>query len=186
VSRVQIAFLTGRSNPRSCALSPLQQDFLRRLAAPGRRLEPLNFPYQSDGPYVPVGLLRASVNNTIEYLTSRGRRYRERYRPAIETLLARAPHTVLLAGSCGVALFANLRLAQHWLERTTLFAFGPVGRSVPACHHILVQGRRDWLSRCFHAADHSVDCNHLDYLTRPEVLALCEAIINQTGAAHRT
>ena len=45
INDLQIAFITGRSNPNSCLLSPLQSAFIQRLAAPGRRLIMCNFPY---------------------------------------------------------------------------------------------------------------------------------------------
>ncbi len=104
--------------------------------------------------------------------------YRGRYRSALEALLSRAPRTVLLCGSCGLELLINLRLDPSSLRRAVLFAFGPVARSLPSCQYVLVQGRRDWLSRLYHSrAHHQVDCGHLDYLEREEVLQLCEQLI---------
>lgn len=183
--RVQIAFLTGRSNPASCALSPLQSQFLQHLNRPGRLLEGLNFPYeQSEMRHQPTQLLQASCNNAVEYLRSRQRAFGDRYRPVMEALLSRAPHTVLLAGSCGLELFLNLRLDARWLARTTVFAFGPVARSLPASRYLLVQGRRDWLSRWyFPRVDDRVDCGHLDYLAQDDVLRLCEDFVSRVVSA---
>jgi hypothetical protein len=185
--RVQIAFFTGRSNPASCALSPIQTAFLERLRRPGRQLEPLNFPYRPAAmPYESVGLIRASINNALDYLGSRRGAFRERYRPAVEALLSRAPHTVLLMGSCGLELFVNLALDAHCLERTTVFAFGPVARSLPPCRCVLVQGRRDWISRVFvDRADHLIEGHHLDYLLQEEVLECCESLVDEVVSAER-
>jgi hypothetical protein len=184
-ARVQIAFLTGRSNPASCALSPLQSNFLQRLDGPGRLLEGANFPYEQSGvPYRPTRLLRASCNNAVEYFKSRRSAFRERYRPVIEALLSRAPQTVLLTGSCGLELLINLRLDAQWLARTTLFAFGPVARALPACRYLLVQGRRDWFSRWYYPrVHHRVACSHLDYLAQDEVLRLCEGLVSRVVSA---
>jgi hypothetical protein len=181
---VQIAFLTGRSNPDSCALSPLQQAFLEQLAGTGRLLVPYNFPYEpTDHPHRPTSLLRASLNNYREYLNSRHRRYRERYRPAVKALLGRAPRTVFLAGSCGLELLFNLQLELEDLARTYVFAFGPVARAFPNCQRVVVQGRRDWLSRWLVASpSYAVDCGHLDYLRQDQVRVLCEALIRRVAA----
>jgi hypothetical protein len=183
--RVQIAFLTGRSNPASCALSPLQSQFLQRLHGPDRLLVGLNFPYeQSEAPHRPTQLLQASCNNAVEYLGSRQGAFGNRYRPVMEALLSRAPRTVLLAGSCGLELFLNLGLDARWLARTTVFAFGPVARSLPASRYLLVQGRRDWLSRWYYPrVHHRVDCGHLDYLAQDEVLRLCEDLVSRVVSA---
>jgi hypothetical protein len=179
--RVQIAFLTGRSNPASCALSPLQSDFLQRLHGPGRLIVGTNFPYEPSGvPFRPTQLLRASCNNAAEYFKSRRKAFRDRYRPMFERLLSRAPQTVLLTGSCGLELLINLRLDAQWLARTTLFAYGPVARSLPACRYLLVQGSRDWFSRWyFPRVHHRIDCSHLDYLAQDEVLRLCEGLVSR-------
>jgi hypothetical protein len=110
--------------------------------------------------------------------------FRRRYRAAVEDLLSRAPHTVLLIGSCGLELFVNLRLDSRWLERTTVFAFGPVARSLPSCRCVLVQGRRDWISRIFlYRADHLIDSHHLDYLTQEEVLLRCDSVVDEVVSA---
>lgn len=178
-SRVQIAFLTGRSNPDSCALSPLQRAFLDRLAGPERVLVPYNFPYRpTDTPHRPTSLLRASLNNYREYRDSRHEAYRQHYQPAVKALLARAPRTVFLAGSCGLELLFNLQLEPEDLAKTCVFAFGPVARAFPNCRRVVVQGRKDWISKWFVAsANYNVDCGHLDYLRHEQVHRLCEALV---------
>jgi hypothetical protein len=182
--RVQIAFLTGRSNPDSCALSPTQQTFLERLSGTGRLLVPYNFPYEPTAcPYRRTSLLRASLNNFREYRNSRRPGYRQRYAPALKALLAQAPRTVFLAGSCGLELLCNLRLEADDLARTFVFAFGPVARALPDCNRVVVQGRRDWLSRGFVAQpDYAIACGHLDYLGNERVQQLCEALIRRAAA----
>jgi hypothetical protein len=182
--KVQIAFFTGRSNPDSCALSPIQRAFLERLGGPDRLLVSYNFPYVlTDRPYEATGLLRASLNNYREFRESRGRPYRQRYRPVVKALLERAPRTVFLAGSCGLELLSNLQLDLEALARTFVFAFGPVARALPDCHRVVVQGRKDWLSRWFVASpDFDVDCGHLDYLRDEQVHQICEALVRRVAA----
>lgn len=182
-ARVQIAFLTGRSDPDSCALSPVQQAFLERLAGPGRLLVPYNFPYDPTGrAHRPTGLLRASLNNYREYRDSQHPAYRLRYQGAVKALLQRAPRTVFLAGSCGLELLFNLQLEVEDLARTYVFAYGPVARSLPDCHCVVVRGRRDWLCRRFvGASTYEIDCGHLDYLRQERVHQICEALVHRVA-----
>jgi hypothetical protein len=87
---------------------------------------------------------------------------------------------LIFAGSSGLELFANLRLPGDVLARVEIVAYGPVARRLPDCPCVLVQGRRDWLSRAwFPRVDHRVDCGHLDYLTSPEVLTLSVAAVER-------
>ncbi len=176
---IQVAFITGRSDPSSCALSPLQQDFLSRLEGPIMRRHPTNFPYDT-GPSAHRATLLplAGLRNAGDYLVSRHARFAARHLGAVSALLGTVPHTILLAGSCGLELLVNLRLPVSTLERVSVFAYGPVARSLPACRCFLIQGQRDRLSRWFHThVDQVVDCGHLDYLKSPAVLEACNAFI---------
>jgi hypothetical protein len=172
---LQAVFLTGQSDPQRCALSPEQQAFLDALPLPAAARLSLNFPYDADTPpwrHIPV--LIGSVNNTRQYTHSRQAIFADRHAPPVQQLLGRARRTLILAGSCGLELLANLRLPREALERVHVFAYGPVARRLPDCPCVLVQGRRDWVSRLwFRTVDHRVDCGHRDYLQSPEVLSLC-------------
>lgn len=183
--RLQVAFLTGQSDPGCCALSPVQQDFLQRLRRPGRRLLALNFPYREDSPpHAPVPLLWASWRNAALYLRSRRPSFAEQYRGPVTALLARAPHTVLLAGSCGLELLANLQLPPAWLARVSVFAYGPVARSAPACRLLSVRGQGDWISRGLYRGrvDAQVRAGHMDYLQQDAVWRLCDRFIDEVAA----
>ena len=172
---VHVAFLTGQSDATRCALSPVQRAFLEALPLPSSAKLPLNFPYHTDSEaWRNVSLLTASINNARQYRASRQPDFAERHAPRVLRELSRAPRTLILAGSAGLELLANLRLPREALDRVQVFAYGPVARHVPDCACVLVQGRRDWVSRWwFRDVDHRVDCTHLDYLESPEVLALC-------------
>jgi hypothetical protein len=172
---VQVVFLTGQSDPPRCALSPVQRAFLDALPLQAAARLTINFPYHADTPpWRNVSLLGASINNARLYLASRQPEFAARHAPHVLRLLSRAPRTLILAGSSGVELLANLRLPREALDRVHVFAYGPVARRLPDCACVLVQGRRDWVSRLwFRTVDHRVECTHLDYLESPEVLALC-------------
>lgn len=175
IHRLQVAFITGRSNRYSWHLSEVQKKFLQRLATPGRHLVPVNFPY-SDCPsfYKPTPLWLASINNAIEYFSSRRSTYRNRYRPQMSRMLEIAQHTVLLSGSCGLELLNNLELSPTWNDRISVFAYGPVSRSRPVFRSFSVQGRYDFISRYWvKAADYRVRAGHLEYLTNERVMSEC-------------
>ena len=174
---LQIAILTGQSDPRRWALSPEQEHFLDSLELPDEVQVRLNFPYLPDSPpHRDTQILIASWNNIACYQASRKLPVEERQ--AVSALIERSERTVFLAGSCGLELFNNLNLGRAELARTEVFAYGPFARRRPECRHVLVQGRRDWISkRCFRKVDHIVDCGHLDYLAHPETLRLAREFI---------
>ena len=167
--------LTGQSDPRSCALSPVQRRFLSMLAGPGRELMHNNFPYRDMGPYSPTPLLMASWNNLRQYFESRRASFRRQNASHVEAVIAQAPQTIFVCGSCGLELFNNLQLPKTMEQRCHLICYGPVARRPPAyAHHIVFQGRGDWLSRSiFPGLSQKVGCGHLDYLREPSFPQLC-------------
>ena len=178
---LQIAFLTGASDPRSAALSPVQTAFLDALPAPDPWKVRVNFPYpDATPPYRETPLLRASWRNACQYLASRRPAFPERHRPRVLDRIAAAERTLFLAGSSGLELLANLHLPGTALARLHVFAYGPVARRLPDCDCRLVQGRRDRISRAwFGGVQTRVGCGHLDYLRDPAVLAHCRAYLQE-------
>ena len=181
---LQVAFLTGQSDPGRCARSPQQRAFLDAVPVPEAARVPTNFPYDPQTPpYRDVPLATASWHNTRQYLRSRSARFADERRPSVVRMLARAEHTVILAGSCGLELLANLQLPSAALVRVHVFAYGPVARKRPACDVVVVCGRGDWLARRRRVqVDHEVSCGHMSYLQHPDVLALCRAFVTRVAA----
>jgi hypothetical protein len=171
----QILFLTGRSDPRSAALSPVQTAFLDALPAPDAWKVRVNFPYPAaTPPYRDVPLLPASWRNLWQFAASRRVSFAERHQTQVLDRIEAAERTFILAGSCGLELLANLRLPASVLARLHVFAYGPAARRRPACDCRLVQGRHDWISRVWvRTVDARLACGHLDYLSDPEVLRIC-------------
>jgi len=176
---LQVAFLTGQSDPRTCRLTESQSAFLRALPIADDAREWRNFPYAPDPPpYVPVPLVIASYRNGMQFLRSRSNRFRTRYRPAVIAFIERAERTLFLAGSCGLEFLNNLALPEGDLARVAVFAYGPVARHRPACAHVLVGSPRDRISRAFFPRpDVLVEAGHLDYLASPEVATACAAFL---------
>jgi hypothetical protein len=182
---LQLAFITGQSDPQRCELSPAQRAFGEALLAPGRWLYPQNFPYglrASAHRQVPLWL--ASWHNASQYLLSRREAFAHRHRHAVQAVLARAPHTVLLAGSCGLELLANLQLPPDTLQRVSVFAYGPVARQTPAVARLqAVRGQSDWIARLgWRGAAVGVPGGHLDYLQHTDVLAMARAFVHHVHA----
>jgi hypothetical protein len=184
--KLRVAFLTGRSDPRTCRLTPVQAAFLAALPVAAEAKYPLNFPYvPGAAPYVPVPLALASVRNGGQFVASRFAPFRARHRPAFLAFVEGAERTVFLAGSCGLEFLNNLALPASALGRVAAFAYGPVARRRPACAHVLVGSPHDAISRLyFKEPDIRVDATHLDYLTSPAVAAACTAFLARvTGDA---
>lgn len=178
-TRLQLAFLTGQSDPARCALSPQQRAFGQALLAPGRVLHPCNFPYDATTPdHQPAALLAASWHNTRHYLRSRRPGFAAAHGPALAQLLQAAPHTLLLAGSCGLELLANLELPPALAQRCSVLAYGPVARRAPRVAQLQVLvGRQDWVSRLgWRGARQWIDSGHMDYLQQPAVLAIARGL----------
>lgn len=176
---LQLAFLTGQSDPARCALSPQQRAFGQALLAPGRVLHPCNFPYDAATPdHQPAALLAASWHNTRHYLRSRRPGFAAAHGPALAQLLQAAPHTLLLAGSCGLELLANLELPPALAQRCSVLAYGPVARRAPRVARLQVLvGRQDWVSRLgWRGARQWIDSGHMDYLQQPAVLAIAREL----------
>jgi len=183
---IRIAFLTGRSDPSRCGLSPEQHAFLHALQAPGRELVDRNFPYAArDGGHVAVPLPLAAWRNLGDYIGARRPAFASRHRASVASAFDGDGAAVLLAGSCGLELLANLHLDASLRARLHVFAYGPVARHAPDVARLLcVQGRSDWISRLgWRGPVRRVDGGHMDYLRQPDVLALCEDFIAATPCA---
>jgi hypothetical protein len=170
-----VCFLTGRSDPSNTALSPEQRAFLDALPiASDERLD-VNFPYgPASGAWRRTALPLASVRNTRDYLGSRQPAFARAHARAVSDVLTRADRTLVLAGSCGLELLANLRLDGAALAGAHVLAYGPVARSLPEASVEIVVGRRDPLARGRAPVppDHVIDAGHLDYLTSAEFRAI--------------
>lgn len=173
--RLQVLHLTGQSDPRSCALSPVQHAFLDDLPLPEEAKVRLNFPYDDAlAPYRAVPLWLGSLRHVVLFWRVRLRRgaWVARHRPLVEAQLRRAERSLVLAGSIGLDLLGRLDLPRELLDRLTVVAYGAVATRPPACRTIRVASRRDHLARWW-PHDVTVDAGHLDYLATPELAELC-------------
>lgn len=184
-----VCFLTGRSDPSNPVLSPEQRAFLDALPiAVDERLD-VNFPYApASGAWRRTALPLASVRNTRDYLGSRRPAFARAHARAVGDVLTRADRTLVLAGSCGLELLANLRLDSAALAGAHVLAYGPVARSLPEASVEIVVGRRDALARGRAPAppDHVIDAGHLGYLASAEFRAIAARAVGRLrGSATR-
>jgi hypothetical protein len=181
---LQIAYLTGQSDPRSCDLSAAQTRFLRDLPVPEPAKIYRNFPYRASmgtGRTIPIAL--ASWNNVRQYLDAMTPGFATRYAPEIVALLERAERTVFLAGSCGIHLLRSLRLPRPVMDRIAVFAYGPVSFARPGCRHVIVGSVADPISRAFFPhPDVVVTAGHLSYLDDPALAVACHAFLDSLEA----
>lgn len=191
---LMVCVLTGRSDPGNPALSPVQRAFLDALPIAAHERVDVNFPYgPPTGPWRPTPLPLASARNASGLLASRWPAFGGAHADAVRGVLTPADRTLVLAGSSGLELLANLRLDAADLGRVHVLAYGPVARSRAAAEISTaatletVVGRRDLLARRWAGrADHVIDAGHLDYLASPEFLAIATRAVERLRAgAHR-
>ncbi|MFZ2754624.1 MAG: hypothetical protein WAZ48_14420 [Lysobacteraceae bacterium] len=196
--RSRIALLTGRSDPQRCALSPTQRAMLDQLAghAEGIAFDPHNFPWPADSaPWRPVPVLRASLANGRQYLAAR--------RGALHGLtsaqadhargrLLAAPRTLLLVGSCGLALLDALIVPFDHAQRARLrvIAYGAVAPRWPQrdgmpLDGVQLRGDRDRIAARLGPGNgprpRMIAAGHMDYLDHPAardalLAAACEQL----------
>lgn len=173
--KIKIAFLTGQSNPNSVALSKIQTDFMNSIPINEEWKCYKNFPY-TDGleDFKPIHLFLASYYNSRQYLLSRTKKKSDYYKELFLKEFHEVENIVLIVGSCGLELFCNMNLSSAFLERISIFAYGPVSRNLPKCKNLLlVQGKKDYISRLWKLPiDRYVSCEHLDYLSNKEVVEI--------------
>ncbi len=183
--RLQVLHLTGQSDPRSCAISPVQDAFLDGLPVPEEAKVRLNFPYDAAlAPYRAVPLWLGSLRHLVLFWRVRLRRaaWAARHRPRVVEQLGRADHTLVLAGSIGLDLLGRLDLPRDVLDRLTVIAYGAVATRPPDCRTIRVASRSDHLARWW-PCDVEVAAGHLDYLASPELAALCHRVAAELAPA---
>lgn len=179
MSTLQVLHLTGQSDPRSCALSPVQHAFLDALPLPESAKVRRNFPYDATpAPYREVPLWRASLHHLVLAVRIRLPGWSRRHGPPVERRLRAADRTLVLAGSIGLDLLGRLDLPRDLLDRLTVVAYGAVATRPPACRTIRVGSRRDHLARWW-PYDVEVAAGHLDYLAAPELAALCRGLVSE-------
>lgn len=181
---LQVLYLTGQSDPRSCALSPVQHAFLDDLPVPDTAKVRLNFPYDASlAPYRKVPIWLGSLRHFVLFVRIRllMAGWAAKHRPRVEEQLRKADHTLVLAGSIGLDLLGRLGLSRDLLDRLTVVAYGAVSTRPPDCRTIRVASSSDHLARWWRR-DLEVESGHLDYLGSAEFAELCRRVASELSA----
>lgn len=199
-ARPRVAFLTGQSDPGRGALSPVQRAALQALADGNDDIhfDPHQFPWDSAaGAWRPVPLLRASLANGRQYLGARRGRLHgvtPAQCDAARERLLRAPRTLLLVGSCGLALFDALIAPFDDADRARLriVGYGAVAPRWPrGIDGEQLRGDRDriaaWLGPGDGPSPQRIVAGHMDYLdgdpARNPVIAAARAQLDWVRGA---
>lgn len=183
---MKVAFLTGLSNPKSCSLHWVYQQFLANLDCPEAWKIYLNFPYIPNGEdEEKASLWQASVANARQFICAPCPRYRTAAQGHLANVVTSADALFLVVGSCGLEI-----LNQAWTEaiarhKLTIVALGPVARSRPHAACTLIQGTHDPISRLFFKDVDVVIQNvgHMDYVHSPRVFDLVNQSLWRTRSA---
>lgn len=177
-SALKVVLLSGLSDPSSCALSRIQQQFLDQLSLPRESKIYANFPYiPPDRPeQASIPILLASWRNFSQFLRVPRSPYRELVLAHWQALVDSCQGLLVITISCGleilnVCLSTGIRPAE--LE---VLALGPVAWTRPAVPHTLVRGSRDYV---FNPLFRSTDIvlpgvGHMNYLDNSAVLELAD------------
>ncbi|MEL6110774.1 MAG: hypothetical protein AAFU85_32615 [Planctomycetota bacterium] len=169
----KVAIVTGLSNPRSTDLSPAQHQFLDALPVPDTCKVRCNFPFfPTPKPQHDPSLIRASLNNTHQFVGSLSRDYKKNAKPHWRALCDSTERLFLITGSCGYQLIDSLETRDP--SRVHVLALGAVRFGTSRWDATKILGRRDWIARWFTPnCDHSIDgLGHLGYWQNPTVLGI--------------
>ncbi|MGD9128789.1 MAG: hypothetical protein PVH19_15540, partial [Planctomycetia bacterium] len=146
---VKIVFLTGLSNPWSCALSDIQRTFMSSLDFPESWKVYRNFPWTDGEERSPLPpLWKASFHNGWQFLLASTPFFRRIAQPHWNAMLRTTEHLLVITGSCGLQIANCLQTGQpSSAPRVDLLGIGPVAWRRPKSNCRLVQGKRDYLSR---------------------------------------
>jgi hypothetical protein len=165
----KIAFLTGLSNPGSCALSKVQKRFMASLELPEIYKLYLNFPYLPSEGEENEPRWKASLHNAQQFMNVHS------LRALIQTHLTQLARTadalVFITGSCGLEVL-NVGLNDEVTKKILhAYALGPVAWQKPGYPHTLIQGSSDYISKLFfrNVDFQPSDVSHMNYLESKSV-----------------
>lgn len=168
-TKYKIAFLTGLSNPRSCAISKVQKQFLNSLELPEIYKLCLNFPYIPADGEEDTPLWKASFYNTHQFFSISSSR--ALVREHLLQLTNSTEKLALITGSCGLEIL-NVGSSEEIIKKILhVYALGPVAWQKPDYPCTLIQGSSDYISKLFfRKVDLQVnDIHHMNYLENKSV-----------------
>ena len=181
----KVVLISGLSDPRGCALSNVQQEFLAALPIEESAKIYRNFPYVAGAEIESPQPLPVACWNNLRQFAMMGRgRYRAALKRHWQALAASTNELTIITLSCGLEI-ANQCLTGEEASSPAiaLFAFGPVAWRRPTVPHLLVRGDGDTVSLPFFRRVDVVltGVGHMSYWQHPEVSRiLCEHLCGNT------
>lgn len=179
----RVVFVSGLSDPSSCALTESQRRFLRDAPIEEEAKIYANFPFwRSDEARSLPPLWLAGWRNYRQYRLARGAEYRAAAEPHWRALRDATESLIIVTLSCGLELVNEAARVDNQ-EEIRIVALGPVARRCPTNCRV-AQGSRDWISRrWFPRPDVTFPgVGHMDYLASRSVIEwLYEQICNNTS-----
>ncbi len=174
----KVVLLSGLSDPKSCTLSGIQQQFLEHLAAPPGYAINANFPYlPPDRPVqADVPILLASWRNLTQYRHARRAPYRDHARRHWHALTRSCNGVFVVTLSSGLEILNVCLDSDPQPIEIEVLALGPVARRRPPVPHLLVRGSRDLvMNPWFREVDHIMPrVGHLAYLRHLSIIKLAK------------
>lgn len=180
-----VVLLSGRSLFNDCHLRPQQLEFLKRVAPPGVRVIPAQFPYHRDmmtallpEPHILIASWRNMLQYTCARLAPSFRRLVARH---LQVVFDSCERVTVITGSSGLALLESARahLTLRSPSQLRVIALGPVIWCRPTIRHLtVIRGDRDWISRALApvTSDYVVAGGHMDYYTNPHVARVVRTV----------
>ncbi len=193
-NRIKIAFLTGQSDRKSIALSPVQTRFMDRLpVSDGMKLY-YNFPYKlTDSRFdsqnrAPEHIILSSINNVFMYLNTYRKSVQRDYRKFFMETFCDSERIILLAGSAGAEYLRRLDIPEGLRNRIYLFTYGAVGREFPSCaSSFSIRGKKDFIARLWGLpVNQWVESGHLDYLENDRTMESLLEFLREIGLEMNT
>jgi hypothetical protein len=176
-TRRKLVFISGLSDPTTCALSEQQRRFLASLAMEESAKVYANFPFFpcADRPYRMPPLWLASWRNFQAFRRACSEKYLRLASPHWQALRASSDELLVVTLSCGLEIVNRLH-ERNPGPPLEVVALGPVAWRRPTGTHTLVQGSWDWISaRFFAAPDVTISgLGHMSYLADCRVMALIQ------------
>lgn len=181
----KVVLLSGLSDPRTCALSQIQIDFLRAIKMSADEKLLLNFPYLPEhaGHVQSPSLLAASWANTVQFLQASRNKYRSAATAHWNALVDSCDRLHVITLSCGLEILNGCLVAGRRPGKLQVVALGPVARARPTAPHKLVQGSHDYISKPFFRNTEIVlqGVGHMDYLQHSHTIDVVNEILEQEG-----
>jgi hypothetical protein len=170
---MKVVLLSGLSDPRTCALTESQTEFLRWLPVDEEAKVYRNFPYVlCTEPRKQPPLWLASWRNTWQFLRASSGSYRDAARGHWRALADSAESLVVITLSCGLEIINQCLDDDDARRPIQILAVGPVAWHKPEVPCTLIQAKDDYISKCFFRRPDVVVSpgGHMNYLAKPDVL----------------